>query len=143
MSFGGGPGVLQKQLGTSFATAKNIHDAYKASYPEIFQKAAQAAAVAEANMQIEMWSSRTRHFVYQSETHKAFNAVIQGGAFEIVKRSMLKLHEKGFNICNQVHDSVWLNVDNEQEVIEAEEIMSGWTKDYFGLTFRTDRKRLA
>jgi DNA polymerase I-like protein with 3'-5' exonuclease and polymerase domains len=94
-------------------------------------------------MQIDMWSDRTRHFVFASETHKAFNAVIQGGAFEIVKRSMLLLWEKGFDICNQVHDSVWLNVDNEKEVIEAEEIMSGWTKDFFGLTFRTDRKRLA
>ena len=93
-------------------------------------------------MEIVMWSGRVRHFKYQGECHKAFNAVVQGGAFEIVKRSMLRLREAGFIMSNQVHDSVWINVDKEKEVEEAQQIMEGWTKDYFGLSFRTDRKRL-
>jgi DNA polymerase-1 len=142
MSFGGGPKVLQAQLGTSFGVAKEIHEAYRAAYPEIFDKAYEAQQVAEADMQIDNWEGRTRHFIYPGEAHKAFNAVIQGGSFAIVKQSMLKLHKAGFNIANQVHDSVWLNVNNEKEVEEAEEIMSGWTKETFGLTFRTDRKML-
>jgi len=142
MSFGGGPRVLQAQLGTSFSVAKEIHEAYKAAYPEIFEKAWEAQQVAEADMQIDMWSGRTRHFVYPGEAHKAFNAVIQGGSFEIVKRSMLLLHAAGFSISNQVHDSVWLNVDNEKEVTEAQDIMENWTHETFGLTFRTDRKML-
>ena len=64
MSFGGGPRVLQAQLGTSFGVAKEIHEAYRAAYPEIFEKAWEAQQVAEADMQIDMWSGRTRHFVY-------------------------------------------------------------------------------
>jgi DNA polymerase-1 len=142
MSFGGGPKVLDKQLGVGIGKAREIHEAYKLAYPEIFDKAYEAQKVAEADMEIDMWDGRTRHFKFPSETHKAFNAVIQGGAFSIVKRSMLKLAEAGYTISNQVHDSVWLEVDNESEVIEAERIMSEWTKDYFGLTFRCDRKRL-
>jgi hypothetical protein len=55
---------------------------------------------------------------------------------------MLKLKDAGFNIANTVHDSIWLNVDNEKEVVEAEKICSEWTKEKFGLTFRLDRKRL-
>ena len=142
MSFGGGPKVLDKQLGVGFNKAKEIHDAYKASYPEIFDKSYEAQKVAEADMQIDQWSGRTRHFKFPSEAHKAFNAVIQGGSFEIVKRSMLKLQEAGYTIVNQVHDSVWIEVDNESEVIECQKIMTDWTKDYFGLSFTTDRKRL-
>lgn len=142
MSFGGGPGVLDKQLGVGSVKAKEIHDAYKAAYPEIFEKAREAQLVAEAEMEIDQWSGRTRHFKFPSDAHKAFNAVIQGGSFEIVKRSMLLLQEAGYVITNQVHDSVWLNVKNEKEVIEAQHIMEDWTKDYFGLSFRTDRKRL-
>jgi DNA polymerase I len=143
MSYGGGKQVLSKALRTSVGVAASIHSAYRASYPLIFEKAEEARLAAEANnLEIEMWSGRVRHFAYQSETHKAFNAVVQGGAFEIVKRAMLKLREAGFNMSNQVHDSVWINVDGEGEVIEAENIMSGWTKDFFGLTFSTDRKRL-
>ena len=142
MSFGGGVKVLQKQLNVSYGLAESIHKAYRAAYPEIFDKAAEAQSVAEADMTIDNWEGRTRHFQYPGDCHKAFNAVIQGGSFSIVKHSMLKLKEAGFNISNQVHDSVLLNVKNEKEVIEAEAIMSGWTKEKFGLTFRTDRKKL-
>jgi DNA polymerase-1 len=142
MSFGGGVRVLQKQLGVPFHLAEGIHAAYKASYPEIFLKAYEAQTVAEREMQIDMWSNRTRHFTYASETHKAFNAIIQGGSFEIVKRSMLLLQQFGYTILNQVHDSVWLEVKNEQEVVEAQHLMEDWTTPVFGLTFRTDRKQL-
>jgi len=143
MSFGGGKQVLAKQLGVSVGIAASIHSAYKASYPLIFDKALEAQHAAEANdLEVPMWNGRVRHFRYPSECHKAFNAVIQGGAFEIVKRAMLKLRASGFTMSNQVHDSVWLNVDSERDVIDAQQIMSGWTKDFFGLTFSTDRKRL-
>jgi hypothetical protein len=43
---------------------------------------------------------------------------------------------------NQVHDSVWLMVDNEEQVKEAAGIMSEWTTEAFGLTFSVDTKRL-
>jgi len=142
MGYGGGKRVLQANLGVSYTTAERIWEAYRSAYPEIFIKGDEAAEVAERDMYIDMWSGRTRHFQYRSETHKAFNAVVQGGAFEIVKRSMLMLDEQGFNICNQVHDSVWLNVENEAEVDKAQRIMEDWTHDTFGLTFRTDKKRL-
>ena len=143
MSYGGGKQVLAKALRTSVGVAASIHSAYRASYPLIFEKASEAQYAAEAdNLTIPMWSGRLRHFAYQSECHKAFNAVVQGGAFEIVKRAMLKLRCAGFTMSNQVHDSVWLNVDKESEVEEAQHIMEGWTKDFFGLSFRTDRKRL-
>lgn len=143
MSYGGGKQVLAKALRTSVGTAASIHSAYRASYPLIFEKAEEARLAAEANnLEVQMWSGRVRHFAYQSECHKAFNAVVQGGAFEIVKRAMLRLREAGWNMSNQVHDSVWINVDSEKDVIEAQHIMSDWTKDYFGLSFRTDRKRL-
>lgn len=142
MAFGGGPGVLNDELRVGFKKAKEIHSGYKAAYPMIFDRAAEAQEYAEDHMEIQTWAGRTRHFRYRSECHKAFNACIQGGAFEIMKRSMLMLDKAGFDICNQVHDSVWIQVKTEQEVVEAEKIMSEWTKEQFGLTFRTDKKRL-
>lgn len=142
MAFGGGPQVLAGELRLDLKLAKKIHSGYKAAYPMIFDKADEANAYAQDHMEISTWAGRTRHFTYTSETHKAFNACIQGGAFEIMKRSMIFLDREGFYICNQVHDSVWLQVVDEKEVIEAEKVMSEWTKEQFGLTFRTDRKRL-
>lgn len=142
ISYGGGKQVLAKSLGISVSKANEVLTAYRASYPLIFEKALEAQHAAECNMEIPMWSGRVRHFKYQGECHKAFNAVVQGGAFEIVKRSMLRLREAGFTMSNQVHDSVWLNVESERDAIEAQTIMESWTRDYFGLSFRTDRKRL-
>ena len=142
MSYGGGKQVLSKALRVPVSVAANIHAAYKASYPLIFDKASDSTCSTKLNMEIPMWSGGVRHFKYQGECHKAFNAVVQGGAFEIVKRSMLRLRNAGFTMSNQVHDSVWLNVNSEAEVIEAERIMTDWTKEFFGLTFSTDRKRL-
>ena len=89
-----------------------------------------------------MWNGRTRHFQYSSEHRKAFNAVVQGGAFEIVKRSMLIAATAGAEISNQVHDSVWVNVDSESEIVEIQKIMEDWTEDMFDLRFSTDRKLL-
>lgn len=143
MGYGGGKQVLAKSLGVSVNVAQRIHAAYRAAYPLIFDKALEAQRHCEANnLQIPMWSGRIRHFKYEGESHKSFNAIIQGGAFELVKRAMLRLRASGFSMSNQVHDSVWVNATSEQDVIEAQEIMSSWTKEFFGLTFSTDRKRL-
>lgn len=142
MSFGGGVKVLRENLGVSWDMAKKIHQGYKDSYPDIFRRSAEAQRVAEDNMEIKYWFGRKRHFQWPGDCHKAFNAAIQGGSFEIVKRSMLRLREAGFTMSNQVHDSVWINVDSEQDVIEAQEIMEGWTEEAFGLRFSTDRKLL-
>ncbi len=142
MSFGGGIDVLKDNLHISYGAAAKIHGGYKKTYSRIFQKADDAQSSADATGEIDMWYGRTRHFQYAGEHRKAFNAVIQGGSFEIVKRSMLNLEEAGVVMSNQVHDSVWINVDTEQEVIEAQHLMSDWTTKVFGLTFNTDRKRL-
>ena len=72
MSYGGGKQVLAKALNTSVSIAQNIHAAYRASYPLIFDKAQEAQQSAESNgLAIPMWSGRTRHFKYPGETHKA------------------------------------------------------------------------
>lgn len=142
MSFGGGIEVLGKQLGISKAKAEPIHKAYRSKYPLLFRKMSAAEVKADVSGEIDMWYGRTRHFQYPSEHRKAFNAVIQGGSFEIVKRSMLLAQDAGADISNQVHDSVWINVEKESEVEELQHVMSDWTTKPFGLTFSTDRKCL-
>jgi DNA polymerase I-like protein with 3'-5' exonuclease and polymerase domains len=89
-----------------------------------------------------MWSGRRRHFKYESEYHKAFNAVIQGGAFEIVKRSGLALYEAGYDLRNQVHDSWWIQLSPGESHDKIRSIMEDWTMDSFGLRFTVDEKRL-
>lgn len=143
IGYGGGAGVLSKQLKISEKEAKSILDKYKKTYRELFTTSAQAAYSAEkSNGAVRMWGGRERHFKYPSEYHKAFNSVVQGGAFEIVKRSMLKLDAAGFDIRNQVHDSVWLNEADPKRIKEAEALMEKWVQDLFGLPFYVESKVL-
>ena len=142
MSFGAGIGVLASMLKIPWKRAKQIHEGYKEALPEVFDRAYEAQAIAEDTMEVDMWFGRTRHFQYHSECKDAFNSAIQGGAFHIVKMAMIKAWEAGVIMSNQVHDSVWINVDNEKEVEEIEHIMTDWTEEFFGLKFSTDRKKL-
>lgn len=142
MIYGGGVAKLAEQLKIPMAKAKKIWVDYQNEVSAIFNMMKNVNALAAEQNYIRLWSGRRRHFEYPSEARKAFNSLVQGGAFEIVKRSMLKLKEAGFDIRNQVHDSVWIMVDNEDEVKEAMKVMSDWTKETFGLTFTVDSKRL-
>ena len=140
--YGGGANALSAQLNLSLTESKKILDRYRAAYPKLFRKMNEATAAGEQFGEVKLWSGRKRHFKWPSEAHKGFNSIIQGGAFEIVKRSMLRLREAGFDIRSQVHDSVWIMVNNEAEVKEAEKIMSDWTEELFGLKFSVESKRL-
>lgn len=143
ITYGGGAPALSFQANISMPEAIKTKRDYEDRYPEIFTTMRAATMAAEENGgKVKMWSGRWRHFRYSSDYHKAFNSIIQGGAFEIVKRSMLLLEQAGVDMRNQVHDSVWIMVDSEDEVIEAEKIMSKWTEEVFGLNFSVDRKRL-
>lgn len=140
--FGGREPALAFQLGCSIAKAKQIYQGYKREYANLFQTMEDATYAAEVAGEVRLWSGRKRHFKWKSECSKAFNSLIQGGSFEIVKRSMINLHAQGFDIRSQVHDSVWLMVDNESQVREAEHIMADWTEEIFGLKFSVESKRL-
>lgn len=140
--YGGGAETLAAKANIPFRQARQTLDRYRKQYPEIFSTMKAAEEASKQTGSIRMFSGRVRHFKYPSEYRKAFNAVIQGGSFEIVKRAMLRLQEAGYDVRNQVHDSVWLNVNSEDEVKAAEEVMQGWTKEDFGLQFTVESKRL-
>ena len=142
--YGGGARALSSQIHLSEAECKKILNRFREAYPALFSTMNRCTASAEANDGVvKLWSGRKRHFRSQWDYHKAFNSIIQGGAFEIVKTSMLLLQKEGFDMRNQVHDSVWLMVKNKLEVERAEQVMTEWTTKGFGLTFSVDSKQLA
>jgi DNA polymerase-1 len=142
ITYGGGATALSKQVKITIAAARKIYNDYRKLYPQLFQLMDDAEQVARNQGYVELWSGHRRHLHHEWAYRKAFNSLVQGGGFEIVKRSMLKLQTAGFDMRNQVHDSVWLMVDNEEQVKEAAGIMSEWTTEAFGLTFSVDTKRL-
>ena len=142
--YGGGARALSTQIKLPEADCKKILNRFREAYPNLFRTMTACTASAEAcDGVIKLWTGRERHFRSHWDYHKAFNSLVQGGSFEIVKTSMLLLQREGFDMRNQVHDSVWLMVKSKAEVERAEKIMTEWTTKGFGLTFSVDSKQLA
>lgn len=86
-----------------------FYDEYHGTWPGFKKTAAKATQIAQKNGYIEYWSGRRRH-LHKSEAHLAWNSVLQGGAFEIVKRRMLAVKDEP--IVLQVHDSITTEDDD-------------------------------
>lgn len=148
-----GYGAGYEKLATIFGSlemAKQFKDEYYRNYPGIKKVTDLATATAKGQGFVRTWSNRRRHFANVSEdAHKAFNSVIQGGAADIVKRVMIRLHENvhSYEECRmilQVHDSVWFEiakgkVDHYRR--EITHIMEDVQPD-FGVKFKIDFHKL-
>jgi DNA polymerase-1 len=143
LTYGGGAPALSSQAKLPYKKAKAVFDEYQSKYPDVFRYMDLAERTASNNGEVKLFSGRRRHFKYASEYRKAFNSLMQGGGFEIVKRGMLRLEKIGVDMRNQVHDSAWVNgklSDSDVEEIKSE--MSDWTKEELGLHFSVDAKVL-
>ena len=80
-----------------------------------------------------------------TENHKAWNSVIQGGAADIVERTMIRLFEQvdddeKCRMLLQVHDSVVFEIRNdviEEYTTKIKEVMENVEPD-FGVRFAVD-----
>jgi DNA polymerase-1 len=149
LQYGGGLKRLSYVFKVNSTRAAEIRDNYFNTYPG-FKKISNAAQTkARRTKQIKMWTGRIRHFEDpESEAHKALNAVIQGGAAEIVKRTMLRLREgvddgETCRMLLQVHDSVVFEIRKDcvaETLPRIKQIMEAVEPD-FGVHFAVDIKR--
>lgn len=148
--YGAGPTKVASIFGCSLAEAAIIRNDYFSLYPGVKKITDIATATAKGQGFVRTWTNRRRHFanVYE-EAHKAFNSVIQGGAADIVKRIMIRLHENVHNYeeCRmilQVHDSVWFEIRKDKVPYYKKEItaiMEDVQPD-FGVKFAIDFHKL-
>jgi DNA polymerase I len=149
LAYGAGAGQLADTMGIPEDQAQSIVTDFRKTYSDMYRKSKEAAVICQAQGgKVKMWHGRYRHFIHSNQYHNAWSACIQGGSFQIVKVGMLKLREKGFDMRNQVHDAVWLNLDPskrsiESQLEEASALLSDWTVEMFGLRFSTEAKRLS
>jgi DNA polymerase-1 len=140
--YGGGAGRIAETAGISVGTAREVYDEYRKEYSGLFEISARCESLARQRGFIKYWDGRRRVFKYDYEYRKAFNSVIQGGAFQIIKRSMLELDRRGYDIRNQVHDSIWINLPKHADRTPIESVMVDWTVEQFGIPFHVESKVL-
>ena len=118
--FGGGATRASVAFGVSVAQGKALVEEFHARYPNIRKIANEAQRVASTLKYVEYWTGRRRHFFPNgAPTYRAFNAVIQGGEAEIMKRAMIRLQEE---VCDdncrmilQIHDAIAFEIKEGME----------------------------
>lgn len=144
LGYGARPKKVAMMLGRTEMQGERIYNNYFRTYSKLHDLTENATRKAKHQGFIRYWTNRRRHFNSpQMEAHKALNSVMQGGAAEIVKRTMIRLDKELDPECLmelQVHDSVWFEIPEGQEkkhLPEIKRIMED-VQPNFGIPFKVD-----
>lgn len=118
MQYGAGEKRIMSAFGVDREQARQMRQNYFNTYPKFKLFSDMCSARAEQQGKVKIWTGRYRHFQYESESYKAMNSVIQGGAADVVERVMLKLFDvldddDECRMLLQVHDAIVFEVREE------------------------------
>lgn len=116
--YGAGPPRIMSAFGVTYKEATQMIRHYYKTYPGFRVLAERCRTKAERELEVVIWTGRKRHFLYKSDSYKAMNSVIQGGAADIVERIMVRVFDVIDNddcrMLLQVHDSITFEVKAEK-----------------------------
>lgn len=121
MQYGAGEQKTMMQFDVTRLQAQKMRNNYYATYPKMAAFNAHCTMRAERDSKVRLWTGRYRHFQYRSESYKAMNSVIQGGAADLVERIMVRVFEEtesdDCHMLLQVHDALVFEV--REDMVEA------------------------
>jgi DNA polymerase-1 len=151
--FGGGGTRAMHAFGLATVEAgRELVNEFHSMYPRIKKIARIAQNFATKHGFIAFWTGRRRHFPKGSHYYRAFNAAIQGGEAEIMKRAMIALQKEvcddNCKIVLQIHDELAFEIKEgmEQNYLPiAQRVMERIPEDFCKFTgtpvkFRTSVK---
>lgn len=134
---GGGKRAMQAFSLPKLATGRNLVNAFHEKYPGIRKVSNEAQNTAEKLGYVKFWTGRRRHFFKGTPTYRAFNAVIQGGEAEIMKRCMIALAkevvDENCHMVLQIHDEIAFEIRDGMEdhyLPRIKEVMERTPKDF-------------
>lgn len=117
--FGGGANRASVAFGVPVSQGGELVEEFHSSYPKIKKVSQECQKAAARQGYVKYWTGRRRHFFPGgAPTYRAFNAVIQGGEAEIMKRAMILLHplmNKECRMVLQVHDEIAFEIKEGRE----------------------------
>ena len=147
IQYGGGINRISTVFAVDGTTASEIRENFFSSYPGFRIVARRASMVARNKGYVKLWSGRRRHFNDpQNDNFKAFNAIVQGGAADIVMRTMLRLEDAvdsdNCRMLLQVHDSVVFEIKSEmvEDYLPHIKAVMEDVKPDFGVKFAVEVK---
>ena len=151
MLYGAGVRTTREQIQThagvdaSESEVRQWVSEYRATFPEFVQAARYADQAVQSRGWVKLTTGRLRHWGFEEQSHKAFNAVIQGGVAETMKIAMIEVEKQIPGVLLlQIHDSMVLEVpaDEATEIVtRAKQILTDTFGKQFGIEFRADDKQ--
>lgn len=147
IQYGGGIRRLVEVFGVTETRARYLMDNFYQTYPGFRRVSDNAKKQTQAYGKVRIWSGRYRHFFFgKEEAHKAFNAVMQGGAADIMEHTMLRVADAvgwanpDCRMLLQVHDSIVFEIKQGMESIYHPQIREAMEniEPNFGVRFAVD-----
>lgn len=149
MQYGAGEKRIMAAFGVTQPEAKAMRENYFNTFPRFKALSDTASENAARSGRVRMWSGRYRHFQYPSESYKALNSIIQGGAADIVERIMVRafteIDSPDCQLLLQVHDSLlWeIRTDKLDEYVpRIKSLMEDVEPKDFDVRFAVEEKIL-
>jgi len=110
--YGGGVRTIRKTFGVDQKEARVLLDRYHESFPEVggLQRRIEYALIDRGYVKTP-WGRRHRCFDASQEAYKFVNYLVQGTAADLLKASLVKLHEQGVPVIACVHDEIIVECD--------------------------------
>ncbi len=142
INYGAGKRKIASGLGVSMEKVNGFYEAYHREYPGLFTASKECERKALNKGYIRYWTGRRRHCRYPDKAYKYWNSLLQGGAAELVERSMMKLpNEPDCKQVLQVHDEVVFAIRRDKIPAYSKhiiDVMTDWPQ--FGVTFKVQGK---
>lgn len=137
IQYGAGIPRIMNAFGVTKTVAGNMRQNFYRTYRGFRALDAACRKLAGRDLAIKLWSGRVRRFAYPSESYKAMNALIQGGAADIVERVwnyvMDEIDNEDCRVLLQVHDALVFEV-REDLVDYYRPIIQETMEDVQGIT---------
>ena len=112
--YGGGAARIAYIFGVSEKEAEALREKFYRRYPRFRAEDKRRRDYVAEHKKMRLWSRRVRHFAHKEDSYKAFNALLQGGAADVVERVWVYVMENLDNDdCRcllQVHDALVFEV---------------------------------
>lgn len=151
--FGGGGQQASLAFGVPLEQGKELVEEFHTMYPEVRKVSNDCQKQALKHGRVRYWTGRVRHFPKGSAYYRAFNAVIQGGEAEIIKRAMILIKkevcDENCHLILQIHDEVAIEIAEgmaDKYLPRIQECMIKATEEFnkyveVNMRFATDGKR--
>jgi len=108
IDYGAGKQRVSDIFGVDLERAQELIDSFYEAYPGLGRANREAKQEAEETGRVRYWSGHYRHFQRKQDSFKAFNSKIQGGAADLVKKTMNDVMRElpEVRMLLQIHDAL-------------------------------------